>query len=55
MLSPQGSRQRSRLAENSPGGTHIKQEASDSYTPGEDLHCGLVVARNIGAPSNISL
>ena len=35
MLSPQSARQRSRLADNSPGGTLIKQEMSDSYTPGK--------------------
>ncbi len=35
MLSPQSARQRSRLADSSPGGTLVKQEMSDTYTPGE--------------------
>ena len=55
MLSPQGLRQRSRLADNSPGGTLIKQEASDSYTPGEGSACGLAAGRKICALTTMHL
>lgn len=34
-MSPQSARQRSRLADSNPGGTFMKQEVSDTYTPGD--------------------